>query len=330
MSNERPQATSEDVLRLVQRALDEFDSVALDATTRRVVRIANLLGDSFTAIRLGLELKPSGGHPPANAEMTKRLMQDPGNWGERGGLAEQALEQYIDERRRDNDLVVSHSIAELEFWQRERLQSNEITDQQYAEDLANQLNIVELLTRARHNAFTVLCQWERQLTFAVNQDDALAVVRRRVDALIARQNPDVLDRFNVAFRRLREAASRDSEAEADEELSQAVTSCRRILKAVVDTVQPANAARPESEDGHSLTDKHYRNRLFEFLRSRAESSSFRSVLGKDGESLFERFANIDSLSSKGVHARVALDEAEFCALHTYTLAGEVLALTESS
>ncbi len=216
----------------------------------------------------------------------------------------------------------------MEFLCAERHPPDQMTDQQYGEDLASQLKMVEVLTRARHHAFTYLCQWERQLGFAVNQGDALTAVSRRVDGLLASSAPDVLDQFNVAFRRLREAASRDSDAEADEELSQALTSCRRILKAVVDVIQPADPAMAKSNDGHLLTDENYKNRLFEFLKAGIASNSFQSVLIKDGESLYERFGSIDSLTSKGVHARVALDEAEFCALHVYMLAGELLLLAE--
>jgi hypothetical protein len=227
-----------------------------------------------------------------------------------------------------SELIMSHCIAEIEFYQRERIPAHEMTNAQYGEDLTFQREMVEILTRARYKSFTYLCQWERQLTFAVNQDDALAAVRNRVDTLLSRRAPEVLDRFNVAFRRLREAVGRNAEGETNEELSQALMSCRRILKAVVDVVQPADPARVESDDGHRLTDEHYKNRLVEFLRVNVTSSSFRSALIKDGESLFERFGTIDDLSSKGVHSRVALDEATFCALHTYTLAGEILALAE--
>ncbi len=87
---------------------------------------------------------------------------------------------------------------------------------------------------------------------------------------------------------------------------------------------------PKSNDGHPLTDEYYKNRLAEFLKARNVSDSFQSVLINDGESLYGRFGSINSLTSKGVHARVALDEAEFCALHVYILAGELLLLAEKN
>lgn len=324
------QASSADVLVLIQCALDEFDAVSLEATIRRTVRIANLMGETYAALRLGFELKPTGGHPPANAEMTRRLMADQSAWRDPDGVAEAALAEYMAEHRMPNGLVDAHSIAEIEFWQRERLPADQISDADYRGDLDQQIRMVSALARTRHTAFTYLCQWERQLTFSVNQGDALDAASKRVDGLLGAHAPDVVDRFNVAFRRLREAAQRDSEVEAGEELSHALTSCRRILKSVVDIVQPADPALRESEDGHPLSDKQYKNRLFEFLKKRLPSGSFAGALTKSSEALFDRFSTVDALASKGVHAQVALDEAHFCALSTYTLAGQILASAESA
>lgn len=327
MTNVRPEATSADALLLVQLALDEFDSVPLEVTLRRAVRIANLLGETFAAIRIGLELKASGGHPPANAEATRRLMADPETWA-KGGVAEKAVEEFIAERKRDDGLINTFSIAELEFFQAELSSMTQLSGQHYEDNLKQRKETVGTLTRIRHHAFTYLCHWERQLTFAAAQGHALTVVSKRVDKLLATQAPDVLDKFNVAFRRLREAADRDSESEAAEEWSQALASCRRILKAVVDIVQPVDPKKAESADGHKLTDEAYKNRLFEFLKLKVASKSRRAVLVRDGESLHERFDSTDTIASKAVHAGVAKDEAEFCALRTYVLCGEVLWLAE--
>lgn len=311
---------------MVQLAMDEFESVPLEASVRRVVRVANLLGETKTAIRMALEVKASGGHPPANKEATLRLMNDPSTWGSSSGPAELAVGDYMAERTNNDGLIVSHSLAEIEFWQNEPRDPGTMSNAQYATDLQNRCTMTEIVTRVRHHAFTLLCSWERQLSFATTQGHALDAVSGRVDVLLDQHAPDVLNQFNVAFRRLREAADRSADTPADEELSQALTSCRRILKAVVDVVQPADTAVTVTDDGHELTDDKYRNRLVEFLKIRTSSASFRTALTQAGETLFDRFTAVDTLTNKGVHARVAVEEAEFCALHTYLLAGEIVQL----
>jgi hypothetical protein len=316
---------SEAILSLVQLALDEIDSVPLDASVRRAVRIASLLGDSRTAVRLGLDLRPSGGHPPANKEATKRLMSDPSLWGSISGPAEEALNEYMAVRRK-GELHDVHSVAEIEFWQAEVLKPEVLTNQQYTKDLENREWSVRLKNRIKHDVFTLLCGWERQLTFTVNQASALETVSRRVDATLGEYAPDVLDQFNLAFRRLREAASSDLEVLAREALSHALTSCRRILKAVVDIVQPVDPNKPTSAGGHKLSDDLYKNRLAEFLTNTVHSRTFRAALDAEGETLFTRFDTVNDMAHKGVHANVMLEEAEYCALHTYLLAGEILLL----
>ena len=326
-----PQATRTDILQLVQRALNQFDEDPLDATVRRVVRIANLLGDTFSAVRLGLELKPARGHPPANAEAIRRLMADPSTWGQGDSIAEHALDEYMVERRFIQDgeaLVLAYSLAEINFWDCERKREDfVVADRNYANFLNQRLTMSQIVTRTQHHAFTLLCSWERQLTFAVTQATALDAVSNLVDELLTEHAPDVLSQFNVAFRRLHDQAGHADDVQAGEELSQALSSCRRILKAVVDIVQPVERDHPITADGkHNLTEQQYKNRLVQFLKAAAQSGTFRSALASEGESIFTRFAALDSLASKGVHARVAVDEAEFCALHTYLLAGEIIAL----
>lgn len=322
-------ATSAEILRLVQRALDEFDVVKLDATVRRAVRVASLLGDTSSAVRLSLELQPSGGQPEANAEMTRRLIADPSLWDAPDGIVQSAMEQWIDERAIADDKISPLSIVEMEYYLKEVARLRGSSTKRIPGETSFDRFIHQHLDRARHHAFTLLCRWERQLTFSATQDDSLAVVRQRVDGLLASSSQDTLEAFNVAFRRLREAVGETSIATVGELLSQAVTSCRRILKNVIDTVEPASPDRPESETGHALTDDAYKNRLVEFIRRNVTSDSFRGALRDDGESLFKRFSSVDAMASKGVHAQLATDEAEFCALHTYLLAGEILLLNET-
>lgn len=317
------QISTADLLVMVRRALEDIDSVSLDATLRRAIRIANLLGESRAALRLSFEIKATGGHPPANAEATRRLMTDPSTWGQPDSEVEDAFEEYMAERTMDDGRIFTHSVAEIEFWRQERLDPKTLTPDQYASDLAIQARSVATLARARHHAFTLLCAWERQLSFARHQEDVLDGVKLRVVSLLGRHAPEVLDQFGAAFRRLSEATDASETAEP---LSQAVTSCRRILKAVVDAVQPPDPQMKVSEGGHRLTDEQYRNRLVEFLRRSTERGSLRTALVSSGESLFDRFAAVDTLASKGVHAKVAVEEAEFCALHTYLLAGEIVLL----
>lgn len=318
------------VLALVRSALDQFDIVHLAVSARQAIRIANLVGDTRSALELGFNLRPlshEDGARAANRDMVERLIGEQFEDSvTRRAVFEVAFAAFSAERAIPNGLLDSHSLQELEFWNQEMPDADGFNRDEYKDNLEFKMRQIRIIERLRHNVFTLLCRWERQLTFAARQQRALETMHNRVDQRLAASAPEVVDQFNAAFRRLEDAATRNAKAEASEEYSQALSSCRRILKAVVDIVHPVDPTRPVTEDGHPLTDPHYKNRLVEFLKAHAASTNFRTALAASGEHLFEMFSALDSQASKGVHASVALEEAEFCAVSTYALAAEILAI----
>jgi hypothetical protein len=318
---------SEQVLSLVQQALDELDDRPIDVSVRRAARIASLLGDTVFAVYLGMELKPSGGHPPGNAADTRRLMADPSLWSDSNGPVEEALTIYQGVRAitdgPDKGKIDSNGLAQIEALLAtvgadeglDPLQKLQLTDRQ--------LSIRE---RVRHTVFAALCEWERQLTYANVNERIFDRFRSRVDGLLAQGAPAVLDQFSAVYRRLREA-TKDPAAPLTEDLAQAVTTCRRILKAVADHLLPGIPGAA-TETGASLNDAAYRNRIYQFIKdnvaSEATADTVKAALG----GLYDRFAALDKLANKGVHAELGIYEAELCAISTYLVAGELLALGE--
>jgi hypothetical protein len=98
----------------------------------------------------------------------------------------------------------------------------------------------------------------------------------------------------------------------------------------VDIVLPADPDHPTSREGRRLNDPAYRNRLYEFMKTRALGQAMGDALEASTESLVERFNATDKLANKGVHADIARAEAEFCALNTYLMAGEILRMKETA
>lgn len=310
---------NDELLRLVRDALDEIDKVIVAATARRTARIASMLSETELAVRLGLELKPGGGHPPTNAAETRRLMAVPSTWGDIAGPAERAMEAYMAHRtERESGLILAHGLEEIDMWLEISAREEFATKDWLAKDI--QMRAVR--ERVRHSCFTALCDWERRLSYANTNEQVFDRFRADVDRLLSDGAPQLLDQFNAVYRRLRDVAG-NPETDGSEELSQAVTSCRRILKSVADHLLPGQP-RAETGDGHALDDSAYRNRVFEYVKQHQASRSGAEVVTAAFGGLVERFNSIDQLASKGVHARVALPEAELCAIHTYIVAGELL------
>ncbi|HUC24147.1 MAG TPA: hypothetical protein VMA73_15670 [Streptosporangiaceae bacterium] len=316
--------SSDYVLSLVRQALDEFDAQPLEVSVRRAVRIASLVGDSRTAVRLGYELRPAGGGDRrANAADVKRLMTDPSTWGTLQGPSEEALQEYFADRKRSDDpaddTVLVHSVAELEFWVGRDHAEFERLDRESALASFRMRQILEL---TRNRTFTALIAWERQFTYSSINESIFSAYQRQVDQLLSAGTPDLVEKFTAVYQRLREAAALHPELDVPEELSQAITTCRRILKAVVDHVFPPVSDAASS--GHSLDDAHYRNRLYEFISRRCNGGSHRALAKTMVSGLYDRFEAVDTLTNKAVHAEMALEIANLCALNTYIVCGEVL------
>jgi hypothetical protein len=321
-----PDSSSADVLALVRKALDEFDDRPLDATVRRAARIAVLLGETELAVRLGLELKPIGGLPAENAADTRRLMADPSSWGDPNGPAEEGLRAYVGRREIKSGSnagnVLAHSLTEItDFLRRYD------TDTTVAVAETNAL-MRSVLDGVRHTVFTALCSWERQLTYTDVNERIFERFRSQVDATLAKGAPHVLDQYTAVYRRLREAAQRP-ESTVQEDLSQAVTTCRRILKAAADHVLPGEPGAT-NESGVKMDEASYRNRVHEFIARHVSSTSVADSAEAAFGGLLERFKTLDGLANKGVHAQLGLREAELCAISTYLVTGELLAVAAQS
>lgn len=154
-----------------------------------------------------------------------------------------------------------------------------------------------------------------QLRYGALVETAFQRTKQRFDAFLSMHAPDVGRRLAAAYQR---AYSDDPE-----EWSQALTSCRRALKALADAVYPPTDAQP---GGHPLTDENYKNRLIQFASERLDSERQGALITADIESVARRIDALNDLASKGVHSDVAERDLELTVVHTYLLAGELLQL----
>ena len=110
-----------------------------------------------------------------------------------------------------------------------------------------------------------------------------------------------------------------------ESLSSALTSCRRLLMDVADSVFPAREEQWKDRKGRSrkVGNEQYKNRLLAFLSDLGESEGSFSLLESELEHLASRLDVIYEKACKGVHVDVTLDEAKLSVIHTYLFLGEV-------
>lgn len=151
-----------------------------------------------------------------------------------------------------------------------------------------------------------------ELTFSGQQQDLFEDAQSRVDALLGPLGARTLDRIESINRRLNEGD--------DEAVSQALSTCRRLIDAFADAVFPSRED-PEIVDGQPvhLGPSHHQNRINAYVRQHTESQSRRKRLRRRLGDLYDRV-------STGVHSDVSIAEARFLFLDTYLLLGEIAVL----
>jgi hypothetical protein len=107
-----------------------------------------------------------------------------------------------------------------------------------------------------------------------------------------------------------------------EAISQALTTCRRIIEAFADAVYPPTADTILL-GGNTVTldASKYKNRLNAYIAARTDSSARRDKLRQNINNLYDRV-------SAGVHSDVTSEEAFSLFLNVYLFLGEVLQLDE--
>ncbi len=136
--------------------------------------------------------------------------------------------------------------------------------------------------------------------------------KEEIDAIIAEQCGDVLEKLPFIYDRLREG---DSEA-----VSQGLTTCRRIIDAFANAIYPPTDETVEiGGNTLKLGANHHQNRLNAYIAKRVVSDSRKQKLRQSLSNLYSRV-------SAGVHDEVTPQEAKALLLSTYLFLGEVLTL----
>lgn len=140
--------------------------------------------------------------------------------------------------------------------------------------------------------------------------------KQAVDTLIGRHCGDVLEKIPSIMNRL---------SESDEEsISQALSTCRRIIESFADSVFPPTTDIVEiSGKTLKLDASKHQNRINAYISARTPSQSRKQKIRQNLANLFDRI-------STGVHGEVTAEEAQSLFLNTYLFLGEILHLGQAA
>lgn len=337
---------------LLDEALDEFDKpgMSLSANVRRAHRIASLRQDLINLYWLQLELTDMAVGKPGDRMRdphTKKIRDriDALLGAEAGYEAGQGGYHQWERNRTaiidDANMLYAVSIGQLEqdlasqqALYNEQLPGNLSADAAFytmrqmesgkASLLMNIQRIQTIIERVRSAVHTFLVNTEAELDAGQQVASVFTRAQEYVNSALQKVAPEALNKFVSAQDRL---YSEDPEGP-----SHALTSCRRMIKALADALYPATDQTVTGDDGidRVMSDDLYRNRLVQWIRETIGRHAHTDVIKDTIASFGSRLKSLDSLASKGVHDKVTVAEAETCVVWTYMLAADLLRVADGT
>lgn len=152
-----------------------------------------------------------------------------------------------------------------------------------------------------------------ELLFSELQETLFSAAQSAVDGALAVASGSALDKIERVSDRLRDGDP--------ESVSQALTTCRRLIDSCADYLFPSSEVDYDLGDGATLKvgKPHVLNRIQAYCHSQGISKSRRDRLRRTLIDLYDR-------CSAATHAEVVVHEARFVFLQTYVALGEILTL----
>ncbi|MFJ1511847.1 hypothetical protein [Cellulosimicrobium funkei] len=338
------------VEQLVHEALDLFDdqSQPVASHVRRAIRIATRRQDYVALIRLLPETfdytaKGPIDHPAftdarANLallvgveeadrqvlQITRRHLRGRLSTREGGNVHGASVGQLEAQLGQVSDAVRHYSTVPGNLTQIDTYFVAKNYDKATADILPYQADLQTVLERIRQVVHDMLVETERQLESGQRRPSVFERGQAYIEESLARRAPEALARFRAAEDALEEGTPED--------LSHALTSCRRMIKALADALYPATGEAFTGADGRErvMSDEAYNNRLLQFALENIDGSTHQGLVKETLRGLGNRLARLNELSSKGVHDEVSSAEAETCLMWTYLTAADFLRIADGT
>lgn len=174
-------------------------------------------------------------------------------------------------------------------------------------------NLNQHINYVRKKAHELASQIFNQLKFSGTVSNCFDILKNAVDDKLLDLNPAIAEQLMLAFK----AISSDKE----EEWSQALTTCRRLLEGLADELYPASK---EKFNGRAVGQGQYVNRLWAFMDGAIQSESNKDLAKAHIDFLGSWLDKVNKLTNKGVHAELNRIEAVKSVFHTYLVVADLL------
>lgn len=175
------------------------------------------------------------------------------------------------------------------------------------------VNLQTHLDYIRNKTYSISTKLFNQLKFEGTTQSSFDILRIAVDDKLLDINPEIAEQLMIAFK--------NSTSNNKEELSQVLTTCRRLLEKLADTLYPAT---DEVINGRTFKPNQYINRLWRFMDINIQSDSNKDLAKAHIDLLGSWLQKSYALTCKGVHSDVSQLETTKTVFHIYLLLADIL------
>lgn len=184
---------------------------------------------------------------------------------------------------------------------------------QFTDSVYNLSELKQHLQYIRKKALEYLTELDTKLRFSGTITSSFDLLKNAVDDRLLDLNPEIAEQLMQAFK----SVSSDTK----EEWSHALTTCRRLLESLADTLYPASDLKIGTR---TFKQNQFVNRLWQFMNDSIESESNRDLAQEHVNYLGLWLEKTNKLANKGVHDGVSQFEATKAIFHLYLILADLL------
>jgi len=175
------------------------------------------------------------------------------------------------------------------------------------------INLNKHINYVRKKAHEFASSIFNQVKFSGTTRNCFDLLKEAADDRLLDLNPSLAEQLMLAFKSV--------SSEKEEEWSQALTTCRRLLEGIADEIYPA---RDTKINGRPLNQSNYINRIWAFMDESINSSSNKELAKTHIDYLGAWIEKTNKITNKGVHADMGRLEAVKAVFHTYLVVADLL------